>query len=80
MPGARVAEWPTLLVAAAIYAGFAALTWFYHALPWWLVFPAGAYVVAWHGSLQHEAVHGHPTHWPLLNELLVFPSLALGGR
>jgi fatty acid desaturase len=73
----RAAEWPTLLVAAAIYAGFAALTWFYHELPWWLVLPAGAYLVAWHGSLQHEAVHGHPTRWPRLNELLVFPSLWL---
>ena len=73
----RVAQWPTLLVAAAIYSGFALLTWFYHALPWWLVLPAGAYVVAWHGSLQHEAVHGHPTRWKLLNELLVFPSLWL---
>ena len=72
-----MAEWPTLLVAAAIYAGFAALTWFYHALPWWFVLPAGGYLVAWHGSLQHEAVHGHPTRWRLLNELLVFPSLWL---
>lgn len=77
LPRARVAEWPTLLVATAIYAGFAALAWFYHVLPWWLVLPAGAYLVAWHGSLQHEAVHGHPTRRPWLNELLVFPSLWL---
>jgi len=75
--GARVAEWPTLVVAVAIYSGFAVLTWFYHALPGWLVLPAGAYLVAWHGSLQHEAVHGHPTRWRWLNELLVFPSLWL---
>jgi len=64
-------------VAAAIYAGFATLTWFYHALPWWIVLPAGGYLVAWHGSLQHEAVHGHPTRWHWLNEVLVFPSLWL---
>jgi fatty acid desaturase len=75
VPGA--AEWPTLLVAAAIYVGFAALTWFYHALPWWLVLPIGGYLVAWHGSLQHEAVHGHPSRWRWLNEMLVFPSLWL---
>ena len=70
-------EWPTLAVAAAIYGGFALLTWWYDALPWWLVLPLGGYLVAWHGSLQHEVVHGHPTPWPWLNELLVFPSLWL---
>lgn len=76
-PVTRTAEWPTLLVATAIYTGFAALTWFYHVLPWWLVLPAGGYLVAWHGSLQHEAVHGHPSRWHWLNEILVFPSLWL---
>ncbi len=77
LPGARTAEWPTLVVATAIYTGFAAITWFYHALPWWFILPAGGYLVAWHGSLQHEAVHGHPTRWRRVNELLVFPSLWL---
>ena len=36
-----------------------------------------ALVTAFHTSLQHEVVHGHPTAWPLLNEALVFPSLIL---
>lgn len=70
-------EWPTLLVATAIYGGFVALTWFYHVLPLWIVIPAGAWLLAWHGSLQHEAMHGHPSRRPWLNELLVFPSLWL---
>lgn len=70
-------EWPTALVAIALYLAFAALTLFYHALPWWLILPAAAYVVAWHGSLQHEAIHGHPTRHRRLNELFVFPSLWL---
>ena len=70
-------EWPTLLVALAIYGAFAALTWFHAALPWWVLLPLGAYVVAWHGSLQHEAVHGHPTPSAPANELLVLPSLWL---
>lgn len=61
----------------AIYAAFAALTWFYRDLPWWLTLPAGAYLVAWHSSLQHEATHRHPTRWPLFNELIVFPNLWL---
>ena len=70
-------EWPSLLVALAVYAGFLALTWNYHALPWWLVLPLGGYLVAWHGSLQHEVVHGHPTGKPFLDELIIYPSLWL---
>jgi fatty acid desaturase len=70
-------EWPTLLVAAAIYGGFGLVTWFHAALPWWALLPLGAYLVAWHGSLQHEVAHGHPTPSALANELLVLPSLWL---
>jgi fatty acid desaturase len=70
-------EWPTMVVAAGIYAGYGALTLYYHSLPWWLVLPAGGFLLAWHGSLQHEVVHGHPTRWRWLNRALVFPSLWL---
>ena len=73
----RRIEAPTLLIAAAIYAGFGAVTWFHEILPWWVLLPLGAYLVAWHGSLQHEVVHGHPTPSALANELLVLPSLWL---
>jgi fatty acid desaturase len=70
-------EWPTLLVAAAIYGGYGLLTFYYHSLPWWLLLPVGGFLLAWHGSLQHEVVHGHPTRWRWLNRALVFPSLWL---
>lgn len=70
-------EWPTLAVAAAVYGGFGLATWYHEALPWWLLLPLGGYLVAWHGSLQHEAVHGHPSPWNGFNEALVFPSLGL---
>ncbi len=70
-------EWPTLAVAALVYGGFGLVTWNYGALPWWLVLPLGGALVTWHGSLQHEVVHGHPTPWNWVNELLVFPSLWL---
>lgn len=66
-----------MAVVVAVYAGFGALTWFHHALPIWLLLPAGAFVVAWHGSLQHEVVHNHPTRLRWLNEALVLPSLWL---
>ena len=74
---ARSIEWPTLWLLLMTYAGFAALTWFYHDLPWWLVLPLGGYLLAWHGNFQHEAIHDHPTPWRWLNELLVSPSLWL---
>lgn len=73
----RRTELPTVLLALAIYGGFGALTWFHAALPWWALLPLGAYLVAWHGSLQHEVTHGHPFPSALANELLVLPSLWL---
>jgi fatty acid desaturase len=54
-------EFPTLALAATIYAGWLALTWTWSDLPLWLALPAAAWFLAWHNSLQHEAVHGHPT-------------------
>ena len=36
-----------------------------------------AVVLAQHSSLQHEAIHGHPTRHPRLNEALVYPALGL---
>jgi fatty acid desaturase len=70
-------EWPTVALAAGLYLAFGLVTWYYHALPWWLVLPFGAYLVCLHGSLQHEVVHGHPTRWRWVNAALVLPSLWL---
>lgn len=73
----RAVEWPTLALAALIYGGWAALTFFHAALPLWLLVPLGAWLLAWHGSLQHEIIHGHPTRWRRLNTALGFPPLSL---
>jgi fatty acid desaturase len=70
-------DWPTVLVAIAVYAAFGLLTWNFSALPWWLVLPLGAYVVCLHGSLQHEATHGFPFRRRWLNSILVAPALSL---
>ena len=75
--GERPVEWPTVAVAAVIYATFALLTWFHASVPWWVAAGMGGYLVAWHGSLQHEVVHGHPTGVPVLNLALVAPALGL---
>ena len=70
-------ELPTFLVAIAIYAGWLLVTAFFHSLPLIASLPAGALLLAWHGSLQHEAVHGHPTPWPLVNTLVAGAPLGL---
>jgi fatty acid desaturase len=68
---------PTWLIALAIYAGFGLLTWHYHDLPWWLIAPAGAVLLAWHGSLQHEAIHQQLARRRWLNDAVVWPPLSL---
>jgi fatty acid desaturase len=66
----RRLEWQTLAVAAAIYGGFGLVTWHFHSLPLWAALPLGAILIAWHGSLQHETIHGHPFASRRLNALL----------
>ncbi|MBV9221750.1 MAG: fatty acid desaturase [Methylobacteriaceae bacterium] len=63
----RATEWPTLGLALVIYGGWAAVTYWHQLLPVWVVVPVGAWLVAWHGSLQHEILHGHPTRSQRLN-------------
>jgi fatty acid desaturase len=60
----------TLAVAVAIYGGFGLVTWYFHSLPLWVAVPLGAILIAWHGSLQHETIHGHPFASRRLNALL----------
>ena len=71
------AEAPTWLMLAGTYVGWMLLTWHSPQLPWWVLLPLGGYFVCLHGSLQHEAVHGHPTPRRFINTLLVLPPLGL---
>lgn len=75
--GARAFEWPTWCLMAVIYGGFAALTYYHQRIPVWLLALLGGWFVCWHSQLQHECIHGHPTRWQWLNDLLVLPSLWL---
>ncbi len=70
-------EWPTLLLALVIYAGWLATTYFHGRIPWPLLAVAGGWLVAWQGSLQHEAIHGHPTPWRRINALIAAWPLSL---
>lgn len=69
-------EWPTWLALAGCYSLWGLALANHAALGWCFAFP-GAVLVAFHSSLQHEALHGHPTRSALANEALVFPSLGL---
>jgi len=70
-------EAPTWILIFTIYGLWLALTACWHALPLWIVAPAGAWICAWHMSLQHELMHGHPTRSPLINGALAWPPLNL---
>jgi fatty acid desaturase len=70
-------EVPTLALLAAVYGGWMLTTAFAGALGPWLAVPLLGVLLAQHSSLQHEAIHGHPTPWRWLNDALVFPALGL---
>lgn len=70
-------EAPTWLLICTIYGGWLALTVFWTVLPLWVIAPAGAWLCAWHMSLQHELIHGHPTRHGWLNTALASPPLNL---
>jgi fatty acid desaturase len=70
-------EWPTFALALVIYAGWLAVSWWWRELPASLLVILGGWLLAWHGSLQHETIHGHPTRLRWLNKAFGFPPLGL---
>lgn len=76
-PHRQIVEVPTVLVGVAIYGGWLAATFWHAAIPAPLLVILGGWIVAWHGSLQHETIHGHPFRARFLNAALGFPPLAL---
>jgi fatty acid desaturase len=70
-------EAPTWILICIIYGGWLALTYNWTKLPIWVVAPLGAWLCAWHMSLQHELIHGHPTRSAWLNTALAAPPLNL---
>ena len=75
--GRVLREWPTMLVIAGVYGGWTALLVFHEAIPIWALLPAGAIVLGWFSSLQHEVIHGHPTPWRRINDAIGWPPLTL---
>ena len=70
-------ELPTWGVAVAIYGSWTLLTLYWTAVPAWVAIPAMAWLLAWHGSLQHETIHGHPTRIRWINTAIGAPPVAL---
>jgi len=64
------AEWRTLLVVVAVY-GLTVLTVVrYDVLTVWLAVPLLAVLGAWHLSMQHEVLHGHPFKSQFINDAI----------
>lgn len=70
-------EGPTLMVAAAIYGGWLLLLASHEYVPWWITAPLAGYVVQWHSSLQHEAIHGMRGIPKWLRRALVCPPIGV---
>ncbi len=70
-------EWPTAALVVLVWSLWLFLTRFYAALPVWLLVIGGGWTVAWHASLLHELIHGHPTRWPAVNRALGLPTMLL---
>lgn len=70
-------EWPTLALLVLCYGlWLAAGLWLYPRLPALALIVMGI-AVAFHSSLQHEVLHGHPTRSARVNEALVFLPIGL---
>ena len=73
----RQTEWPTLLALAGCYVGWAfSTTVLANASPAAAVIIC-AFLIAFHSSLQHEVIHGHPLPSRRFSEALVFPAVGL---
>ncbi|KSB91839.1 hypothetical protein AS593_07385 [Caulobacter vibrioides] len=70
-------EIPTLILWAVIHGGWIMLTLASAKIPTPLLAALGGWLLAWHGSFQHEAIHGHPTPWRRVNDALAFAPLSL---
>ncbi|MEH0196203.1 fatty acid desaturase [Caulobacter sp. CCNWLY153] len=70
-------EVPTLILWAVIHGGWIMLTLASAKIPTPLLAALGGWILAWHGSFQHEAIHGHPTPWRRVNDALASAPLSL---
>ena len=70
-------DWRTLIIAVLVYVGWFASVFTHKQLPWWATFALLTWFGAWHLSLQHELVHGHPFRNSKLNAALASLSVTM---
>lgn len=70
-------DWRTLIIAALVYVGWFATVFTHKHLPWWATLVLLTWFGAWHLSLQHELVHGHPFRNSNFNAALASLSVTL---
>lgn len=70
-------EWPTWVLIATIYGLWVTLILLSPVLGMAISAVLLGVVSAWHMSLQHELIHGHPTRFAMVNQLLGAPPLSL---
>ena len=70
-------EWRTVAVAVAVHGLWLAVLALHGVTPWPLTVLALGLLAAWHGSLQHETIHGHPFASQRLNALLASLPMSL---
>lgn len=68
---------PTWIVALVLYGAWVLLMVYSTVLPWWVITPVGAYLLAWHFSLQHEAIHSFRGVPAWLRFAVVYPPIGL---
>ncbi len=70
-------EWPTIMVIACFFGLLGLVIAYGETWPLPITLLALGLLGAWYGSIQHEAVHGHPTPWPRVNLVLTQAPLCL---
>ncbi|MEY2445638.1 MAG: hypothetical protein QOE00_2218 [Ilumatobacteraceae bacterium] len=69
-------EWRTLGLFVAFFALFLTVVLSHRSLPWPAMLAALGLLGGFYMSLQHEALHGHPTPWRGVNTSLAFAPLS----
>ena len=68
-------EWPTWLAVVFVYSSWLLILVNFNTTP--LAPLLLVLVLGFHGSVQHELLHGHPTNLQLANDILAYPPLSL---
>ncbi len=69
-------EWATLGLFVGFYVAWLAVILGHRSIPWPAMIAALALLGGFYMSLQHEALHGHPTRWRGVNTALAIAPLS----